>query len=58
MEALRSEEEQDSDVYFVIKAAEPAEHPDDEGFAGADDDDGSELGTAHVNLECCARSKS
>ena len=51
MEALRSEEEQDSDVYFVIKAAEPAEHPDDEGFAGADDDDGSELGTAHVNLE-------
>ena len=51
MEALRSEDEQDSDVYFVLKADNLPDHPDDGGLAGADDDDGSELGTAHVNLE-------
>ena len=28
LEALRSEDEQDSDVYFVIRAAEAPDHPD------------------------------
>ena len=41
-EALRSEEEQDSDVYFVLRGS---------GEGGAAAGGGVELGTAHVNLE-------
>ena len=37
MEALRSEEEQDSDVYFVLKAADSPDHLDDGGLAGIEE---------------------
>ena len=51
-EALRSEEEQDSDVYFVIRAGRSAERPDADGVAAVGGDaDGVECGTAHINLE-------
>lgn len=56
IEALRSEEEQDSDVYFVVRAGEAAEHIDEGGEAGSDgaassDDIGIDIGTGHINLE-------
>lgn len=57
IEALRSEEEQDSDVYFVLKAGEAPDHSDPGDGSGATAGGGSdergclELGAAHVNLE-------
>ena len=54
VEALRSEDEQDSDVYFVVRAAAAPDHPEHAlagGAPAADDDSGeaSELGTALVS---------
>ena len=49
IEALLTEEEQDSDVYFVVRAAESAEHA---ATPGAEDAKGiTDVGTAHLNLE-------
>eukprot|EP00900_Chrysochromulina_parva_P014364 jgi/Chrpa1/22929/Chrysochromulina_OHIO_Genome00000430-RA len=63
-EALNSVEEQDSDVYFVLKAGLNAEHPDEvihvtapglstpvDAVMAAAIDDEQELGLAHVNLK-------
>ena len=60
-DALRSPEEQDSDVYFVLKGGPAAEHPEEVVEAGGGGESAvtaaeaaeaeEELGTAHINLE-------